>query len=305
MDRYDKREITYMTSQQIFILARSNHDVAQQLCDTLSSEFETHYVCVDEVNDFDLEVLGSRPDSVIVNLVDFGRDSSALDSQEDYQAKVFAINTEFSARLAQYAFTQSWHLILFSTDQVFDGLNEQLHSEDEKPEPGTIYGVSKYQAEREIVASGVEYTILRVGSYWGRRSTDPGNMLNTIVSQLLTELDPRFFQDQLNTPLYVEDGVNAVRTVIKDITRSRNKIFNLAGDEALSPYEFVERINGQLNMAFNIQPDSLWQAKSQDESLRNHPVWLQLDNKLFKETFQFEFTPLDNGIADSLEGFEF
>ena len=61
------------------------------------------------------------------------------------------------------------HFIQISTDFVFEG-KEGPYSEESAPKPINYYGLSKYQAEENIIAKNWTYTILRTCLVYGESS---------------------------------------------------------------------------------------------------------------------------------------
>ena len=58
------------------------------------------------------------------------------------------------------------HLIFISTDFIFDG-NHGSYSENSKPNPISIYGMSKWNAEKLIRASTIDSSIVRTSVVMG------------------------------------------------------------------------------------------------------------------------------------------
>ena len=60
-------------------------------------------------------------------------------------------------------------LIRFSTDYVFDGFKSIPYTEEDEPNPLNIYGKTKLEGERAVVAVGGAHLIFRVSWIYGAR----------------------------------------------------------------------------------------------------------------------------------------
>ncbi|WP_223932224.1 SDR family oxidoreductase [Aeromonas caviae] len=73
----------------------------------------------------------------------------------------YRVNTQAVAKLADAAKRVGALLVHFSTDYVFDGSGDRSWREEDKPAPLNVYGLSKWQGEQAILASGCRHLIFR------------------------------------------------------------------------------------------------------------------------------------------------
>ena len=97
-----------------------------------------------------------RPD-VIVNPAAY----TAVDRAESEPTMAHAINARAPEILAQEAHTLGALLIHFSTDYVFDGTKTTAYTEDDVPNPQSVYGASKWAGEQAVQAHCARHLILR------------------------------------------------------------------------------------------------------------------------------------------------
>src|SRR4029450_9073464 len=105
-----------------------------------------------------------RPDLV----VNAGADT-AVDAAERDRARGFAVNGRAPQILADEVKRSGALLIHYSTDYVFDGNATSPYDEDAPVAPLNVYGQSKLDGERAIVASGARALILRTSRVYGFR----------------------------------------------------------------------------------------------------------------------------------------
>ena len=91
---------------------------------------------------------------------------TAVDQAESEPERVFAINATAPGILAQAAAELGIPLIHYSTDYVFDGLKPTSYTEDDTPNPLSVYGRSKLAGEDAIRQAGGQHLILRTSFPW-------------------------------------------------------------------------------------------------------------------------------------------
>ncbi len=139
-----------------------------------------------------------------------------------------SINASGTEILARRACESGARLIHLSSDVIFDGRHGPYREED-RPNPITPYGKSKFEAEQEVLASGVEAVIVRTSLIYGFDPLDPRTraMLNGTL--------PRLFTDERRCPIEV---MNLCEALVELSELSYTGILNVAGPQALSRYAF-------------------------------------------------------------------
>ena len=87
----------------------------------------------------------------------------------------------------------------FSTDYVFDGAKRGPYFENDRPNPLSAYGRSKFEGEQAIRASGVPHLILRTSWVYGKRGR---NFLVTMLSLFEEKPQLRIVDDQIGAPTW-------------------------------------------------------------------------------------------------------
>ncbi len=94
---------------------------------------------------------------------------TAVDKAEAEPELTLAINGTAPGIMAEEAKRLGAALIHFSTDYVFDGARNTAYTEQDAPNPKSVYGSSKLEGERAIQAVGVPHLILRTSWVYGVR----------------------------------------------------------------------------------------------------------------------------------------
>ena len=98
----------------------------------------------------------AQPD-VIINAGAY----TQVDQSESEPELAYQVNAQAVEALAEAARRVGALLVHFSTDYVFDGGGDRPWREEDRPAPLNVYGLSKWQGEQAIQASGCRHLILR------------------------------------------------------------------------------------------------------------------------------------------------
>jgi dTDP-4-dehydrorhamnose reductase len=100
-------------------------------------------------------------------------------------------------------------LVVFSSDYVFDGSKREPYVESDAPNPLSVYGRTKLQAE---AAAGDDAWIVRTSWLYGWTST---NFVRTMLRLGAERDEVSVVDDQRGSPTYVGDLATAVRELVE------------------------------------------------------------------------------------------
>ncbi|MCX8056986.1 MAG: dTDP-4-dehydrorhamnose reductase [Ignavibacteria bacterium] len=129
-------------------------------------------------------------------------------------------------------------LVHISTDFIFDGQNGPYH-EDDKPNPISYYGRTKFASENEIKMGGIPFLIIRTNVLYGIQKGVKKDFVEWVVENLSSGKQINVVTDQWNNPTYVDDLVNGISLAID---KRKNGIYHIGGLEYLSRYDFALKI---------------------------------------------------------------
>ncbi len=157
-----------------------------------------------------------------------------VDFCETHPAEAWRINVEGTRHLAAAAAQVGAVHVFFSSDYVFEG-TAGPYSEDDPPNPQSVYGRSKWAAEQVIRELNPDHLIVRTTVVYGWEQQG-----KNFVIRLLRSLDQgqevRVPRDQVGSPTYAPDLARAVRELVQKSCRG---IYNLAGGELVGRYDFA------------------------------------------------------------------
>jgi dTDP-4-dehydrorhamnose reductase len=175
-----------------------------QLAGALCEEFASERVVALGREDWDV----SLPAPVNVPEVDIVLHTAAwtdVDGAETHPQEAAAVNVGGTRHAAELGAP----LVLFSTDYVFDGRKGEPYVESDRPNPLSVYGRTKLQAE--AVAGDAAWIVRTSWLYgWGHR-----NFVRTMLLHGAEHDEVAVVDDQRGCPTYVGHLAEAVRAVLE------------------------------------------------------------------------------------------
>jgi dTDP-4-dehydrorhamnose reductase len=152
-----------------------------------------------------------RP-QVIINAVAY----NAVDAAEDHPIDALRVNAYAVRTLARQAIAHNATLVHYSTDFVFDGKQTHVLTELDRPNPQSVYGISKLLGEWFAVDVPRAY-VLRVESLFGQIEGGPKEKgsVTGLVNALKAGSRPKVFADRTVSPTYIVDGARATIQLIE------------------------------------------------------------------------------------------
>ena len=146
---------------------------------------------------------------------------------------VYAANVELAENVARACFKADLPFVHISTDHLFAG-DQALLDESHPVSPLNVYGRTKAEAEIRVLKEHPQALVVRTNFYgWG--TTYRHSFSDFIIEALRGGKELTLFTDIFYTPILIEDLVFAVHELID---RSVHGIFNIAGNDRISKYEF-------------------------------------------------------------------
>ncbi len=169
----------------------------------------------------------------VVNTAGFVR---VADAERERDA-CLSVNAAGAERLALACASAKCRLVTFSSDLVFDGRKGAPYLESDKAAPRNVYGFSKAEAERRVLAAAEDALMVRTSAFFG--PWDKHNFAWHVLSALArgdpVQAEPNIFV----SPTYVPDLCHAALDLLID---GEAGIWHLANQGRLSWYEFAARL---------------------------------------------------------------
>jgi dTDP-4-dehydrorhamnose reductase len=185
---------------------------------------------------------GARPDA-IVN----GSAYTDVDGAEDHPVVALNINAFAVRALARAAETHGAALVHFSTDFVFDGTASSPYTEQDRPNPRSVYAASKLLGEWFALEAPRAY-VLRVESLFGRAANGPAakGSVAGIVKTLRAGGSPKVFEDRTVSPSYIPDAARATRQLLE--STAPPGLYHCVNSGLCTWLEFAQELARQLGV---------------------------------------------------------
>lgn len=177
-------------------------------------------------------ILSHHPD-MIINAAAY----TNVDGAEDNAEIAFQTNAVAPRIMATIAKEKNIRLIHYSTDYVFNGEGTTAWTENDTPAPLNIYGQSKLDGERHIIASGCAYLIFRTS--WVYDSAHD-NFVTKILSLSRQKDSINVISDQIGAPTSARFIAEATYHAITK--PERNGIYHLCCAGETSWYDYARLV---------------------------------------------------------------
>ena len=125
-----------------------------------------------------------------------------VDRCEKEPKEAYALNAEAPRLLGEICAQKKARLIHISTDYVFDGAASAPYREEDRAEPISVYGASKRQGERHVLAVDANHLVVRVSWIFG---PDRPSFIDWVVGQARLHEQVEAIDDKISTPTYTLD----------------------------------------------------------------------------------------------------
>ncbi len=228
-----------------------------------------------------------KPD-IIVNAAAY----TAVDKAESEPDLAMAVNGVAPGIMVEEAKRLGALLVHYSTDYVFDGTKSSPYTEEDSPNPLSVYGKTKLAGERAVAASGADYLILRTGWVYSTRGK---NFLLTILRLAAERPELKVVGDQQGAPTWARDIAETTARVL-DEPKETSGLFHLSASGATSWFGFateILRISGQTTPVRSI-PSSEYPTPAA------RPANSVLDNTKFRTSFGLELPAWQSSLKQCL-----
>jgi len=155
--------------------------------------------------------------------------------------QAFAVNAEGAKNVADAAAAAGALLIHISTDYVFDGEKGSAYTEEDRPNPVSVYGDSKLAAEDYIRSNSGRYIIIRSSWIFGGCGK---NFVDFVVDTAKKCEKIKAVYEKSGSPTYTVDLSKAIFDLAKKVKEEKapSGIYNITNAGVCSRYEFAKEI---------------------------------------------------------------
>jgi len=171
----------------------------------------------------------------IVNCAAF----TAVDRAEDEPDACRELNVEGPRNLAAIADALGACIVHLSTDYVFDGRGTRPYREDDPVGPTGVYGRSKAEGERAVLAACPRSIILRSAWLYGEHGP---NFVRTMLRLMSERESIGVVADQRGSPTWAADLARAILTILRS-SEKRFGIYHYTDAGQTTWFDFAREIH--------------------------------------------------------------
>ena len=201
-----------------------------------------------------------------------------VDAAETKIDQAYAVNALGARNIAIAANKHKASVIQLSTDYVVDGNNFKHYTENDKPNPISVYGQTKLEGELFVLKNADNCVVLRAAWLYSEHGK---NFVKTIISLARKQDEIKVLYDQIGSPTYAGDLAKIIEGLIPVLKNGVKKIYNYSNEGVCSWYGFAREIVALKNIACEVLP-----IESQDyPSSAKRPHYSVLSKAKIKKDF--------------------
>lgn len=173
------------------------------------------------------------------SILSFGG-SCRLKACETDHAMAWRVNVEGAQNVVRLAARYNARMVHLSSDLVFAGRPGGGYSEDDPPDPVTMYGRTMVEAERRVLEILPSACVLRISLPMGISFNGHAGAIDWIESRFAKDRPATLYYDEVRTPSYVACMNRLYERLLADQTAG---LYHAGGPRRLSLFEIAQIIN--------------------------------------------------------------
>ena len=172
---------------------------------------------------------------------------TAVDKAEEMKDLCYAVNVTGTKNITDASIEVGAKLVYMSTDYVFDGKKSGYYTEDDIPNPQSVYGETKYLGEEEV-RRNPNHFITRISWVFG---INGNNFIKTMLKLAKKYPELKVVNDQIGSPTYTVDLAKLLVTMAET---EKYGTYHVNNEGYCSWAEFAEYIMNINNESTIITP---------------------------------------------------
>lgn len=220
----------------------------------ISTEFPFEFIFAGtaELDITDREAVWSYFENNSIDVVINCAAYTAVDRAETDSVTADKVNHLAVKHLAEAAKEFKVKFIQVSTDYVFDGEAFQPYSEDAKPNPQGVYGVSKLAGEQALLEMLVPDSIV-IRTSWVY-SIYGNNFVKTMRRLGAERSELNVVADQVGTPTNARDLARCILDIVPVLKNSKTELYHFSNEGVCSWYDFAVAIMEMSGLDCQVNP---------------------------------------------------
>lgn len=262
----------------------------------LFDEIDEKYIATDR-DDLDItdiekvrEFVKEKNITLIINCAAYNN----VDKAEDEPELCKKLNTYAPRDLAIVAKEIGADYITYSTDFVFDGKKKAPYTEENIPNPLSVYGKSKYEGEKEVFKVKPDSFVVRTSWLFGIANN---NFNKQVINWSKSKDELSIVDDQISSPTYSKDLAYYSWELIKT---KKYGLYHLSNGGEASKYNQGKYVLDKIDWQGKLN-----RAKTKDFNLKaKRAEYTKLDSSKLEKVIDKKIPSWENGIDRFLEEME-
>jgi len=207
---------------------------------------------------------------------------------ESNPEKAREVNVEGTKKLAKICKDLKILMVYLSTDYIFEGTTG-WYKENDKPNPKTYYGKTKFEAEKVVQELLSDYIIFRTGGAYGFN----GDFIDFVINTVSKGEKLEAFTNIYNTPVYLSDlAENMLKIIKKGLKKT---IIHIAGADRVSRFDFASKITEKFGLDKNLIIPVEYKTGSENFK---RPFDCSLSSQYAREKLEIKCMGIDESLYD-------
>lgn len=190
-------------------------------------------------------IRASAPDAVIHCAA-----YTAVDAAEENEDLCRRVNAEGPRNIAVVCKELDIKMLQISTDYVFSGQGENIWKPEDRCEPVSVYGRTKYEGELAVQNVLDKYFIVRIAWLYGMNGN---NFVKTMLNLSKTRDSIRVVNDQFGSPTFTYDLAKLLADMI---VTEKYGVYHATNEGICSWYDFACAIFKEAGIPMEVRPVS-------------------------------------------------
>lgn len=222
---------------------------------------------------------------------------TAVDRAEEDADTCRRINASAVQNLGLAAASVGAKVFHVSTDYVYSGVHYKPYNEDDDTAPCSVYGATKLEGERLLLAACPESVVVRTSWLY---SCFGNNFVKTMLRLGREKPELNVIFDQIGSPTYAADLAAAILRMVEvsETSAFHSGIYNFSNEGVCSWYDFTKAIHRMAGIRdCKVHPIE----GSEYPSKATRPFYSVMNKKKIKNTFGLIIPHWEESLAVCIE----
>ena len=278
------------------VVIGANGQLGTDLYEVLSSEHDvialTHGdIEITNIDSVKIALSSTKPD-IILNTAAY----HIVPEAEKFPEKAFHINGTGVLNLAKVCQELGIRLVHYSTDYVFDGKKQKPYTEEDRPNPLSVYANTKLSGEYFALNYSDTSYVIRVSGIYGKVPcrAKGGNFITTMIKLAKEKPEVRVVNDEILTPTSTYWIAKNTAALIKT---NAFGLYHMSCEGEVSWYEFAKVIWQTLQLETPLYPASV----NDFPPMVKRPFYSVLENRNLDKLGINQMPDWKQGLTEFLE----